>query len=355
MSIEIRTFDGSAEQLSSFVVETWLKSYAGKMPVPDWHARYFDWQMTGSQYADRDYLVTAWDNGNLVGCILGIPFPIWYFGEERQGSQGSWLTVSAEARRSGVARMMVDELDRRQREKNCLGRIGYAYQGSKLSLGPRFWLAARKKSNHIRPVRLWARLLNSDAVRNWTNHAMERFLLKVLPNSVCSIGRVNPAHQMREYRDADLETCRELINHQAKQTDLGVLWTPERLRSQLQYEDFVNTILFEREGQVKGFINYHKLPLTLCGTISAAIIDLYHCELLNHRENVSFLNSYFLQMREEGVKIILLREFAAQPTRALLQTRFVPQANESTLLFSRSDSQTPSSEQKVRRFQVLWR
>ncbi len=271
MSIEIRTYDGDAEQLSRFVVGTWLKSYQGKMSVPDWSPKYFDWQLTGDHIQDRELLVTAWKGDRLIGTILAMPFPLWINGHQVEGAQGSWLSVDAEFRRDGVASLLSKELNRRQRERDYYGRLGYAFQGSRKSQGPKFWRSGRTNTNFIRPMYLWARVLNGQAVRRWTDNPIEKFALSLLPSVVYQVPSRKQAGIIREYEEHDLPACLELINSQAKKTELAILWTESRLQQQLHYPELAETLVIEREGEVVGFLNFHLLDLILQGRVTSAV------------------------------------------------------------------------------------
>ncbi|MCG6157456.1 GNAT family N-acetyltransferase [Rubinisphaera margarita] len=354
MSIEIRTYEGTAEDLSRFIVGAWLQSYGGKMAVPDWSAEYFEWQMTGPGIC-REFLISAWKDEKIVGTLLAMPFRLWCLGEETQGDQGSWLTVLPEHRRDGVAKAMAMEVARREANHGCTGRVGYAFRGSRISMGPRFWKKAGKRTNFLRPVFLWARLLESRSVREWTNSGLDRTLLKVLPDSVCNIGKVDARVTIRDFQPEDVSRCCELINTQARKADLAVLWEESRLARQLHYSDFVNTMVVERDGQVVGFVNYHKIGMHLKTRIPAAIIDLLACQDLSPRETRSLLNALCLRLRDEGVKMMLMREFHGQPTGSLLRTRFIPQFVDSDLLFSTPDPESQVDLGRIRKIHVLWR
>ncbi len=355
MSIEIRTYDGSAEELSEFIVGNWLKSYSGKMAVPDWSPAYFNWQMTDSEIPDREYLISAWKEGKLVGTLLAMPFPMWYLGKEVIGAQGSWLTVDPDVRRAGAAKLMALEIAKRQRDRNCLARVGYAFGTGKTSLGPRFWKTAKENTSFAKPVRLWVRLLDSQTFIDWTNNTFERTMMKVLPNAVCNVDPVSSDVAIRDYVPEDLQSCQELINRQAKKADLAILWPADRLQRQLQHSDFVNTMLVTRDEKIVGFLNYHKIGIHLRGLIPAAIVDILACQEMTKKETNSLLNAFCQRMKDEGVKMMLLREFVNQPKRLLLKSRFIPQPVDSTLLLSRSDPQADITPSKVKSIQVLWR
>lgn len=355
VSIEVRTYEGTAQELSNFVVQTWLESYQGKMIVPDWTPEYFDWQMTGPAFADeREYLLTAWDKGKLVGTMLGMPFPLWIHGQEMRGCQGSWLSVSQEYRRLGVASLMSSAMQARQKEQNCHARLGYAFQQSRISLGPRFWKRVESPQNHLKKVSLWTRVINPRIVSQWSNKRAEQLLLKYMPKMVCQIDQPHSSVKVREYEARDLAACRELINSQARQADLAILWTESRLQQHLQYGSLAHTLVVERDGVVVGFLNYHLLGLVLQRKILAGVIDLLAHTQLNGREIRALINSAVQKMQNQGVDLVLMREFGQQPFTELLRSRFVPQFSDSTLIMSPTEK-TSAPQKKVQNVQLLWR
>ncbi len=355
MSIEIRTYEGDSQSLSQFVVNTWLDSYRDQMSVPDWTAEYFDWQMTGPDYSDRDLLLTAWKDNELVGSMLAMPFDLWVNGRQLRGAHGSWLAVSPEVRRDGVGLMLSNEMNRRQHERNYYGRLGYAFLGSKQSLGPRFWKSGRTNTKFVRRMYLWARVLNSKAVSEWTDKKSEKIAMSLLPQFVYGVGKPDHDVQVRAYEPQDLSTCLKLINTQAKKADLAVLWSEERLKKQLSYPGLAETLVVEQEGNVVGFLNFHLLGLFLHGHITSAIIDLFACENLTVRQVSSLLTVSLKRMKTLNADLVLMREFAAQPKMSLFKSRFIPQFSDSHLMINGIREQDDLILRKSRKIQILWR
>ncbi len=355
MSIAIRTYEGDSQSLSQFVVNTWLSSYREQMSVPDWTAEYFDWQMTGPDYTDRELLLTAWKGDCLVGSMLAMPFDLWINGREYQGAHGSWLAVAPQVRRDGVGLMLSNEMNRRQLERNYYGRLGYSYQGARQSLGPRFWRSGRTNTNFVRRMYLWARVLNAKAVSRWTNKLSEKFALSLLPQFVYGIGKADRNVSVRDYEPDDLPACLDLINKQAKKTDLAVLWSEGRLKKQLSYPDLAETLIVEQQGNVIGFLNFHLLGLFLHGRITSAVIDLFACENLNNKQAYALLAESLRKMKSLNVDLVLMREFAAQPKIALLKSRFIPQIPDSYLMINGAHGHSFPELTKNRKMQILWR
>lgn len=358
MSLEIAPFEGSAEELSQFIVENWMRSYEGKMAVPSWTPQYFDWQMTGTQHPDRNSLISARLDGNLVGTLLYMEFPIWVLGQEYRGFLGSWLTVAPECRRMGVASLMSAAMKARKRDQDYLTRMGYAFHGARASMGPRFWKrsVSQAQTLKLREMKLWARVLDPRQVANWSNKSWERLLLKSLPTAVCRVSTPSSQTEVRPFRPEDMPTCQELINSQARRADLAMLWTEERLRSHLAYEDLAHTLVVERQGRVVGFLNYHLLGLNLHGQIQSAIVDMLACQELTGREIRDLVNTALAKMRDEqGVALVLMREFAHQPRSALLSCRFLPQFSDSALILTGVTEESVKLLSRCRNVHVMWR
>jgi GNAT superfamily N-acetyltransferase len=359
VTIEVGTFHGSAEELSQFVGQTWLDSYRGKMVVPDWTPEYFEWQMPGPGGGNRDLLVCAREDSSLVGVLLGMPFPFWVLGEECAGCQASWLTVAPEYRRLKVGTQLVHLLQQRQAELGCFARVGYAFKHSRFSLGPQFWKKKTASSplpvKPVKSVSLWARVFEPRKVAAWSNKPLERWGLSLLPKTVCQIGRPAAGVNVRAYQPHDLSACESLINQQARQADLAILWTPERLSRQLQFGTLAHTLVVEQAGQVTGFLNYHLLDMFMNGKLKVAVIDLLAHTKLTGRQKRALINSALLQMQQQGAELVLMREFASQPRLSLLRSQFLPQWPESLLLMSYSQTENVTIHTKVKKVQLLWR
>lgn len=355
MSIEVRTYDGDAQKLSQFVVKNWLATYLNKVTVPDWSPDYFDWQMTGTDYPDRHFLLSAWKGTQLVGTTLAMPFPLWLNGHQVDAVQGSWFAVDPEFRRQGIGLKLSSEMNRRQKERNLYGRLGYMFEDSKQSLGPKFWKSGQTNTQFIRKMYLWARVLNGNAVCQWTNKAVDKFLLNMLPSMIYNVGNPPSESSVRDFKKEDLESCQELINQQAKKTDLAILWTSNRLLQQLNFPGITQTLVMEREGHVVGFLNFHLIGLFLKGRIDSAIIDLFACDQLTSTESNRLLVAALQRMKQLGVDLALMREFAAQPYSSLLKARFIPQFSDSRLMLNRSSTQQEPVLKQSRKIQILWR
>src|SRR5206468_1863858 len=88
--IEVRTYDGDAAELSRFVLDVWSTAYRGRMPVPLWDARYFDWQIPVDRPGSREFLVAAYDGSKLIGFLGGERFRFSSRDGEFDVAMASW-------------------------------------------------------------------------------------------------------------------------------------------------------------------------------------------------------------------------------------------------------------------------
>ena len=357
MDIRVNAFGGTTNELSEFVVSTWLASYEGHMIVPQWTSQYFDWMFPTSAEPgiQRCFLVAAWDGNRLIGVVVAMPYDIQVHGETIPGTQASWLSVLPEYRRHGVARKMTDHLTEVERNAGRDFRIGYMYLGFKESLGPKFWLRRERKTHFSRKLFLWLRIFNPRIVGRWRTNTIEKFGLRLLPSAFCRPGPVNPRITVRPYVPGDLAACIELANEQSTQVDLGLRWSNETLGKHLYFPGMAYTFVLERSGSIVGFLNFHVLALLLLGTAQAAIIDLLICRRLTHEEIRTMINHCLRSMESMGCDLVLMREFAKQPTTSLLRIGFVPQLTDSQLIFHRSVTGLDATYPNFKTIHVLWR
>lgn len=129
--MEIRSFDGTAEELSEFVVSTWKASYTGAVAVPNWTAEYFRWQLQMDSVDNRQHLVAAYDDSKLAGVVLYFPRRFELDGQNIAGAHASWFSVHADYRRQGIGALLKSAAMDRSREQELQFHVGYVFHGSK--------------------------------------------------------------------------------------------------------------------------------------------------------------------------------------------------------------------------------
>ena len=351
--LEVRTYAGEADELSQFVGKVWRATYAGRMPLPIWDADYFDWQLLWRPAEQRPACIAAYDGDRLVGTLLGEEFRFRWFDREHLGTQGSWLSVDPEYRRKGVGGLMLRELKRRHVERGADFQIGYGYEGSRLSLGPKFWKTYPKETVVPKKLGFWARVLDYGAVSEWELNRLEGIGAKTLGWWQRGAARWSPDPNVRAYRDNDLPACLELAQGLLDYVEAGIVWEQERLGHQLSYRGFPRTLVYDQDGTVGGFVNYHVLDYLGRTTIRVAMIDLLAVHELPSAAAAALMRTALRQMHDDDVALCLILKTPCFPAGVLWRTGFIPRPADQAILLTKMRSEFDVAG--ARRFHVLWR
>jgi predicted N-acetyltransferase YhbS len=350
--IEIRTYEGDAPTLSVFTQGVWRRTYAGRMTIPLWDERYFEWQLLAERPGGRDYLVVAYEGARLVGSLLGEAFRFRLRGREFDATMGSWLTVDPDYRGQGLGKRLVAEQRRRHQERGAVFHLGYGYEGAAISMGPAFWKRMGDDTLVLGWVGWWARVLDHAAVSEWDLawwHRIGSRLLGLVQGPPPS----EASPDVRPYRPDDVSACLRLTHQLLNQVDLGYVWTQERLGHQLHFRDVPRTLVAEQDGQVAGFVNFYPLQFLGRHPLAVGLIDLMVMGPLRPAGRIQLLRAALARMRQEGMKLALALRLPGAPGRALLACGFLPLPRELSFLCYRIDRGVPLEE--ARRLHVHFR
>lgn len=351
--LEVCTYRGDARELSEFVLRVWRETYADRMPLPLWNPEFFDWQLLWRTPEDRPYCLAVYDGERLVGTLLGEEMRFRWFEQDQLGSMGSWLTVDPEYRRKGVAKLLREELVRRHRQRGAGFQIGYGYHGSRLSLGPKFWKTFPKETIIPRSLGFWVRVLNPKRVAAWELSRLEGWGARMLDWWQPRPARWRPDPRVRAYAERDFVSCLELAHGVLDSVEAGIIWEPERLKHQLDYRGFPNTMVYESDGEVGGFVNYHVLDYLGRGTIRVALIDLLAVGEMSPGEIRTLLRTTLHELSNSGVDLAMILRTPCHPARPLLATGFIPRLADQAILLTRMTEEFDPGQ--ARRFHLYWR
>lgn len=354
--VEIRSYDGSAEELRDFVVGVWRDSYGGRMAFPLWTADYFRWQLgvESPATAASPQLIAAYDAGRLVGTILGFDARFRTPLGERTGSQGSWLSVAREYRRQGVATQLRQELRRRHAERGLAFQIGYGYFGSPHSLGPSFWQSQRELgTTFFERVGFWARVLDATRAARFNVSRAEGLLTTTFGRLVLPPTESPGDLTIREYLTADLPACERLAADATADCDLALVWNQETLGRQLSGHGVGRTLVAEQGGQVVGFVNWHCLPFLGRTEEIVAVVDLIVMPRMSRIRQHRLLSAALKRMQSEGAVLALKLRIGDYERTPLLTTGWVPRWPDSYVLATWGAE--PESLPEMTRMHLLWR
>ncbi len=348
MTIEVRTYEGSAAEAAAFTSSIWRQTYAGRIPVLEWDETYYEWQLLPDSGGSRDWLVGAYDGKSLVGSLFADPFPFRLHGEDVLGSMSSWLTVDPSCRGRGIASRLADEQRRRHLERGAVFCLGFGAPGTG---GPGFW-GGLQDTQQLGKIGFWTRVLDARATADWSLSLAERVATRALgllqgpPEGATAAG-------IRPYRPGDLPACLELAHGLLEVSEIGYVWTAERLARQLAHRDVPRTLVAEVDGRVRGFVNWYLLGMTGRRTVRAGVIDVLALRSLERPLRRALLDAALASMAGEGAAFAFVLSLACHPRRDLLASGFVPVPGASDLLFV--FTRRPMTLRDPRNLLVHWR
>lgn len=351
--IEVRSFEGSPEELSEFVVNAWRKSYDGQMLVPNWSADYLRWQLRLDEARHRERLVAAYRGAQLAGVLLHVPMQFEVEGRPIRGSQASWLSVDPEFKGQGVAKALQAGTRKSHQEQGLEIQLGYLFYGSKLSQGPKFWQSGKIPNLQIiSNVGFWTRVLDAPRAAVWNVNRLEAGLTRLAaPITFEPRVRAVPNLRIRPFQPADLSRCLELAALATQGCELKIAWDADRLGRQLQ--GFGQCLVAEVQGVVQGCIGFHVLPIYGRTLEPVGIIDLVFVSELSAAGRTELLNSVLLHLRQTGAVVALKLRSGDYPTANFLRWGWFWRPPDSlvSLHWSTETQQLP----KIKRFHLLWR
>jgi hypothetical protein len=95
------------------------------------------------------------------------------------------------------------------------------------------------------------------------------------------------------------------------------------LARQLAFQNMPRTLVFERDGRVRGFVNFSKQPFWGRREILVGMIDLLCVQRLNARQTRDLLRATLAEMADAGCHVATLLGTQGVPIGSLLRTGFI--------------------------------
>ncbi|ADO74653.1 GNAT family N-acetyltransferase [Stigmatella aurantiaca] len=341
--VEIRTFDGDAEEASRFVNGVWQATYGQELSLATWDARFLDWLLFRQGQADRGYLVAAYAGGTLVGTLFAEPARIRLGHREVDGSYASWNSVAPGHRGQGIGHKLAEELFRRHRERGAHLTLSCVASGT--ALAQRFW-GRSSNARLLNDLGLWMHVFDPKALARWSLHASERALFTLARPLLRQGFHHASTEGIRPYRPADLPACMALVQRMMAPVNLGYAYTPGRLAHQLQYRNVPRTFVLERGGEVRGLVNYYTLRMKARGELTAAVVDLLAFdEHLPTAERQRLLQVAMQDMVHQGASCAALLRGPCIPAHLMWRSGWLPWPGGAkvTCLLPTADVELPTS------------
>jgi hypothetical protein len=350
--IEIRTFDGTPEELATFCTGLWRDRYGGKMAIPLWSAQLLDWMLFSAESGDPNLLVAAYDGTKLVGTLPQTVVQYHLHGRPITGSYGSFFTIDPAYENQGISLKMVLEQRRRHRELKAPLTAGYLIRGESVSMGHQFWMRLRDMHVVMR-AGLWVRLINHRVMSEFLFHAFEKHGARALGWFQGPPKRVPLSAEIRPYRDSDLADCLRLANELSRSAEFGLVWDERTLGRQLSHKGFPRTLVAEHHGRVSGFVNYFLQEYLGRREMLSGVIDLLSVNELPFDKQKRLVRAALSQMVSEGCHSTLFLHVAGQPAYLLTRLGFLAETPHYDYVLQSMAPDAPLV--KTRRIHSLWR
>ena len=353
--LEVRSYDGSPEELANFVVSQWTASYGGRMAIPGWNADYFRWQLRMDEPEYRRHLIAAYDGARLAGVVPHFPIQFSLDGERFAGSQSSWLSVAPEFRGQGVAGKMIQGARALHRELGLRFQLGFAYFGHQASQAPKFWLRSQTSTTAtIRKVGFWVWVLDPPRSVDWNSSPFQRWVTR-LTAALCGVPRIQPRPGLviRAAEKRDLPRCLTLAEQSTEHCRLRLVWDADSLSRQLGFDGFSHALVAEENGELRGCISFYLLPMMGRTQATFGFFDLVLVSELSASARTELLNSALLLMKQHDAIAALKLRVGDYPRSLFMNLGWIPRPSDSHVLVTWAGE--PQSLPSLQRIHILWR
>jgi GNAT superfamily N-acetyltransferase len=320
--MEVRTYDGTAEELSKFVIGVWRDAYAGKMAFPLWTPEYLSWQLDFDSPEAREHLLAAWCDGQLAGVLLGWPFRCRRGDRTDPAVLSSWLSVRPEFRGRGVVKALKVEQDARMKARGDGLIFAYRYFGSEYSLskGPTSEQLASGQWDSRR-VGFWVRIISPLRAARWYPNKFQRWLTFLGAPFTRSPRPARDRDNIRPWKPADLADAVKLLRARP-QLALSIDWDEASLAKHCG--PFAKCLVAEVDGVVKGLITWHVLNFVGATQEPVAIFDIIATEGLPKSTQRAILEAALYDMKQQGAVLALKLKTGDSSTWSMIRAGFIP-------------------------------
>jgi GNAT superfamily N-acetyltransferase len=348
--IEVRSFQGTADDLAEFTNRVWRGTYAGRMPTPIWSAQHFARDLMDDE-SDRSLLLAAYDGTRLVGSHPARELTVRLHGEPQAATWGSFLSVDPDYRKAGVAFMLQAESVKRHRERDLRMSLGFAYVRSPHSAGPEFWRL--QGASLVAKIGTWVRPFDHAGVADFELFPRDARAARLLAHLQRKARAPHDMTGIRCYAPADLDDCVALLNDAGSTCDIAYVWRGIEAARQLAYASLSKTVVLDRDGAVAGLVNYTLLDVFGKTDARIARVDAVALGALDHHDGVRLLKAATVAMVADGAQVAVALRGSWTHWRELAAGGFVPMPTEFN--FVALPMRDDVSVTGVRRLHVVWR
>jgi len=319
--IVIKEFNGDAQALERMARLAWRDEY-GLDSYPNlYKPAYLDYLMSG--VFDPGLAIAAYRGEDILGFLLNLPRKMVLDGRTYKAALTCLLVVRKEAFRKGLAQAMIQEGLKRNEKFGFDFTLFYLETGHRSSKLFKKLAAAGYPIERVKRMHVIARVLDFEAIKQsenikaWETAAMKAFMAHKPPKGP-------PDPRVREASADDAEKAAVILNSISQKVRLARIFEPDEVRRELISPPLARTLLFEKDGEIKGVLAYATVEHVGRTTVPWAWINHVAWDGLSTGERVSLVRTFLLQAREQGCAGAVEWSKHVYPAAALYLSRFVP-------------------------------
>ena len=295
--VSIEPFRGDWEGLQAMAHTSWRDEY-GIESFPDLYRPEFLRYLFGSM-KEKDHLIAAYQGDELVSFQANLPQTFFLRGQVYRAVYSCLLVTRKKLLRKGLGTAIVQEALKLNK------KYEYDFALFTLETSHRSTLMINKLKEagspveHVKKIYVIARVLDLDqASYSEGLKAWEKAAVKLIGGH--RRPKPKPEVSLREYQESDLDACLELLNRYQETADLALVWSREGLARELEWPNVSQTLVYERDGQVKGLINFIYHDHLAKTKERWAWINHVAYPDLTPREQRAFVQSYLEYIKNRG-------------------------------------------------------
>ncbi len=319
--ISIEPFRGDLEGLERMAHTSWRDEY-GISSFPNFYKPAFLKYIFG-RVDDKNLLMAAYKGDEIVSFFANLPHRFHFQGKVYRGALTCILVTRREQFRQGIAEAMIRQTldyNKKVRYDFALLTLESGHRSTKLiqklekAGGP---LSFIKKQHVLGRILDLKKATVSEGLK-WYEIAAIKIMGAHLPP------KPRAGIQLREYRPEDIEDCLALLNQYQESVRLARVWDKEELAWELSYPDVSQTLVFEKEGRVKGLINFIYYDHLGKTTERWAWFNHVAFPDLSPPERYAFIQSFLSYVRDAGCIGTLEWTKKYYPVGVLYRSHFFP-------------------------------
>ena len=324
--VEMRTFDGSLDDIHSLIQASWLQDYRDhyKQPVIDYSSvPFLEWNLNRPK-SSRELHICAYLADKLVGFAAGIPVTLKLQDKTIQSVLGSFLTTHVNYKGRGIGKALSKEFVNRMlnMQFDLLYSVtdeGHAPDNIFKSLAVQMGVPYRT----LYRFTYLSKPLNKKKITELTELPFHQKI--ALPLIAKKTGRL----KNRKY-NFEAETCLEaavdIMNQSTSPQSLSVSWVEDELLYDLS-SGFSKIFLFDTGGK-KGLILYYHMNLIGCTSIEAVhpmtIIDCVRFKNMSFFDKHKFISDFCSQEKKLGSCMVAVPTMPGFDLRPFYANFFYP-------------------------------